>query len=453
MTTPSLPGNVQRIHSDSYFSEMPVWTEEHLRSAVTDLATLKRGLDLASPSKWKNLSTSPRAVWGECQGSGSKPYQTTIDITGPAFKCSCPSRTFPCKHGAGLMVLVVRQSTLFSAATEPDWVTTWLAKREAKETAKAEPVGNKAPADPEARAKRENQRQQRMADGLGELERWLLDVARTGLATLQAQPLSTWEAHAARLVDSQLPGLANRVREMWALRGERAGELRDALGELFLLVQAAKRSTELPVDLSAEVQQQLGVNVKKEDVLKDSAPINDQWWVLGRIITDEDRLIQRRTWLFGLRCERYALLLDHAFGSQGFASTYITNAVYEGALHFYPGSYPLRAIAVELHFRPEMGPSEYPASDPITSLQQLAHGIAANPWSRQIPMWLTGVVPATYKEGWYLRHKSGLIPMRCTESEGWSLAAQSGGAPMNIFGEWNGRALLPVRAALEHTSP
>lgn len=428
---------------------MLIWTEDHLRSAVTDAATLKRGLDLAMPSKWKNLGTSPRAIWGECQGSGSKPYQTTIDIAGPAFKCSCPSRTFPCKHGAGLMVLVVRQNSFFGAAAEPDWVSTWLAKREAKEIAKAEPSPTKAPADPEAQARREAQRQKRMADGVNELERWLLDVARTGLATLQTQPLSTWEAQAARMVDAQLPGLANRVREMWAMRGERSGELRDALGELFLLVQAAQRSTELPPELSEEVQQQLGVVVKKEDVLNDSAPINDQWWVLGQIITDEERLTQRRTWLFGLRGKRYALLLDHAFGSQGFASTYITNAVYEGALHFYPGSYPLRAIAEELHFRPEVSPDEHPASDPMTSLQQLVDGIAANPWSRQFPMWLTGVVPTTHKERWYVRHTSGLLPMRCTDAEGWALAAQSGGVPMNIFGEWNGRALLPVRAALE----
>lgn len=428
---------------------MPVWTEDHLRSAVTDAATLKRGLDLATPSKWKNLGTSQRAVWGECQGSGSKPYQTTIDIAGPAFKCSCPSRTFPCKHGAGLMVLVVRQSALFSAAVEPDWVTTWLAKREAKETGKAEAVTTKAPADPESQAKREAQRQKRMADGLNELERWLLDVARTGLATLQAQPLSTWEAQAARLVDAQMPGLANRVREMWAMRGERSGELRDALGELFLLVQAAQRPTELPADLSEEVQQQLGVNVKKEDVLKASVPVDDQWWVLGQIITDEERLTQRRTWLYGLRCERYALLLDHAFGSQGFASTYITNGVYEGALHFYPGSHPLRAIAEELHFRPEVSPTDRPACAPFAALEQVTKGISSNPWSRQFPMWLAGVVPAVHKDRWYLRHESGLIPMRCTDTEGWSLAAQSGGVPMNIFGEWNGRALLPVRAALE----
>lgn len=432
---------------------MPTWTEDHLRSALTDAATLKRGIDLAIPSKWKNLGTSPRAVWGECQGSGSKPYQVIIDTTGPAFKCSCPSRTFPCKHGAGLMVLAVRNTNLFGTAGEPEWVGSWLAKREAKETPKAESAAAKATAGPEALAKREAQRQKRMAEGLTDLENWLLDVARTGLATLQAQPIGTWDALAARLVDAQLPGLANRVREMWPMRGERTGELRDALGELYLLAKASQRSDELPRDLSEEILQQLGVNLKKETVIADGDAAHDHWWLLGQLITEEERLTQRRTWFYGLGQKRYALLLDHAFGSQGFSSTYITNGVYEGALHFYPGPYPLRVIAQELHLRPEIEPLERPACDLSSALQRVADGIAANPWSWQFPMWLDAVVPAAYKERWYLRHATGLIPMRCTDEQGWSLAAQSGGEPMNVFGEWNGRALLPVRAALGSVSP
>lgn len=427
---------------------MVTWTEDHLRSAVTDAATLKRGLDLATPSKWGNMGASARALWGECQGSGSKPYQVAIDIGGPAFKCSCPSRTFPCKHGAGLMVLAVRTTNLFKDEAEPGWVDTWLSKREAKETAKTEPATPKTPTDPEAQAKREAQRQKRMAEGLGEVERWLLDVARTGLATLQAQPIIAWESQAARLVDAQLPGLANRVRELQNLWSGRARELRDGLGELYLLVHAAQRSDALPGTLRAEVQQQLGVNMKKEQVLAESPALHDQWWVLGQVITEEERLTQRRTWFFGIRTQRYALVLDHSFGSQGFPTTFIGNGIYEGALHFYPGPYPLRAIAEELHLRPETHTPERPSRSPLSALDELARAIAANPWSRQFPLWLEQTVPEVHKECWYLRHAEGLLPMSCSVTEGWSLVARSGGMPVDIFGEWNGRGLRPVRVAL-----
>jgi SWIM zinc finger len=43
-------------------------------------------------------------VWGLCAGSGKRPYQTVVDLTGPAYKCSCPSRKFPCKHALALLL-------------------------------------------------------------------------------------------------------------------------------------------------------------------------------------------------------------------------------------------------------------------------------------------------------------------------------------------------------------
>ena len=43
-------------------------------------------------------------LWGLCAGSGKNPYQTIVDLSGPAYKCSCPSRKFPCKHALGLLL-------------------------------------------------------------------------------------------------------------------------------------------------------------------------------------------------------------------------------------------------------------------------------------------------------------------------------------------------------------
>ncbi|MGH3171654.1 MAG: SWIM zinc finger family protein, partial [Trebonia sp.] len=60
-------------------------------------ARAARGLAKAAP--WTGTGATDDAVWGLCQGSGANPYQTVVDLTGPAYKCSCPSRKFPCKHG------------------------------------------------------------------------------------------------------------------------------------------------------------------------------------------------------------------------------------------------------------------------------------------------------------------------------------------------------------------
>lgn len=44
-------------------------------------------------------------IYGECKGSGKNPYYTSADFMGetPVFRCSCPSRQFPCKHSLALM--------------------------------------------------------------------------------------------------------------------------------------------------------------------------------------------------------------------------------------------------------------------------------------------------------------------------------------------------------------
>ena len=81
------------------------WTEDQVLAAVTDAATFKHSLELVNPIKWSNTGSSARSLWGECAGSGKLPYQVNVYLAGPAFKCSCPSWVFPCKLGAGLMLL------------------------------------------------------------------------------------------------------------------------------------------------------------------------------------------------------------------------------------------------------------------------------------------------------------------------------------------------------------
>ena len=70
------------------------YSAEQIIALATDAASAKAGRSLAAASKWQHVGQDERALWGECQGSGAKPYQTVIDLSEPAFKCSCPSRKF-----------------------------------------------------------------------------------------------------------------------------------------------------------------------------------------------------------------------------------------------------------------------------------------------------------------------------------------------------------------------
>src|ERR1041384_6942648 len=104
------------------------YTREQILQLAPDDASAKAGQQLATRSKWVVLSENPKALWGDCQGSGKTPYKTIVDLTNIAFKCTCPSRKFPCKHGLGLFLLYSRQPTIFTASEMPAWVNEWINK-------------------------------------------------------------------------------------------------------------------------------------------------------------------------------------------------------------------------------------------------------------------------------------------------------------------------------------
>src|SRR5262245_38015094 len=157
---------------------------DQVRALAPDDGVARSGEGLANPRHWSGLGRSERAVWGLCQGSGASPYQVVADLGGPATKCSCPSRKFPCKHGIGLLLLLARSPEAAPAGEPPAFAEQWLAGRDtraqAAETRAARAAD--APVDEAARAKRIAAREQKVASGVVELDRWMRDVIRRGLA-------------------------------------------------------------------------------------------------------------------------------------------------------------------------------------------------------------------------------------------------------------------------------
>ncbi|MDR1442007.1 MAG: SWIM zinc finger family protein [Bifidobacteriaceae bacterium] len=76
-----------------------------------DQASLKSARGLAKAARWPALNSEGKLIWGECQGSGAKPYRVVVDAAGMGYRCCCPSRKLPCKHAVALMLAV-------SAATD-----------------------------------------------------------------------------------------------------------------------------------------------------------------------------------------------------------------------------------------------------------------------------------------------------------------------------------------------
>lgn len=423
-----------------------------------DAASSKAAKGLQSISKWPTTGSNEAAVWGECQGSGAKPYQTQVDLSGPVFKCSCPSRKFPCKHGLALMLLRAA-GQVGEGDAPPAWVAAWLDSRQEKaekKEAKAAAIAAAPPPDPALLAKREDKRWDKVAAGMQELSLWMQDMVRTGLSNQagDAPARQRWHTMAARMVDAQATGMAMRIQEAWALVDSHPHWARDLLvqlGHWQLLVDAVERRDALPSGVKADVMAALGWPMDKAQVQAQGQAVSGDWCVAGiRTIEREGRLLERHVWLQGLQSDRMALLLDYAQGGRGFEAAWVQGASYRGTVHFYPGQAALRALAGSdmrlLASGAQAGMTSAMLGD---TLQQLSQRIAANPLQFTQPLWCAQA-GLNYVEGqWFATwpqpgkpqtpgqaQSQALVPVVVGDTEAWHLLALTGGAPVALFGEW-----------------
>ncbi len=436
------------------------WTIDQILAFAPDPNTSKKGQGLASSRNWAVLESNGRAIWGECKSSGASYYKTAVDLKGPAFRCSCPSRKFPCKHALGLLLLSQTDTDSLKIVNEvPEEVQTWLDKRDLKSEKPKKTDEEQAKADA-AKAKRFEKRLANMKNGIDDLETWLEDIIRTGLAASvmdrDAEFSNTptyrddgqtdlWRNFSMRMVDAQLPGIARKIREMALLHGsgsEWPAEILDALSELHLMAQGFRRLDQLPPDLYLDVLRVVGVTTKK-DSLADLPAVKDDWMVLGqfeRINIDHANV--RRLWMFGKNTKRYALLLDYDYNNAGFGSNYPTGRIFRGELIFYPSAYPLRAIVKQVELTP-MNLTYIDGYENIENFREsYASALGKNPWLQDFPVALSNVIPQKTEEGWFLVDQEGkAIPLFETELNGWKITALSGGRYIDVFGEWTGEQI------------
>ncbi|MFD0358663.1 SWIM zinc finger family protein [Streptomyces sp. NPDC127110] len=426
------------------------WTAEQVLALAPDDASRKAGGRLGAAGPWSQTGGSASgAVWGSCKGSGSTPYRTVVDLTGPAYKCSCPSRKFPCKHALGLLLLWAAEG-FGDPAEPPDWAGEWLAGRAAKA---ARPAAG--PVDAEAARKRAERRAARIGAGVTELEQRLVDLLRGGIAGQQQAGYAPWEEVAARMVDAQAPGLAARARELGAIPGCGPGwpaRMLEEFALLHLLGRAWLGVSGLPEPLAATVRSRVGLPSPAE-----GETVRDRWLVLAQYdsVSPDGRLTTRRIWLRGLEGGRPALVLDFGPPGRPPGLALPVGLVLEAEARFRPGSAGLRAELGDRTAAAVAAAAAPPGVGTGKALEAYGAALREDPWLESWPVVLGPVVPVPGEgdgAAWQLADAQGTsalpvaLPQGRSRSGLWRLAALSGGGPVTVFGECGHRGFTPLTA-------
>jgi hypothetical protein len=452
-----------------------VLTRDKIEQLAPDQASLAAALKLMKPASFPLLARTGDGslIWGECQGSGATPYRVIVSPPDLGYRCTCPSRKFPCKHVLAVMWIACESPQRFDEAPTPDWVGDWLTRRRPKvategtavtaggslAAAVAEIAETDQAADPAAAARAEVQRkrvrEQREASvrhGLDDLDRWIVDQLDLGLVGFPQRATGSARTLSTRLVDAKAPGLATRLDALAADVFRVPEQMRvdlvlERLAALALISSAYRHQEKLTPPLIEDVRRAAGWILRREDLLADEgAPRVTADWIVAatRSEVQPDKLRRLETWLLNAATAdpltRVALLVDFVPLSSGpSAPPFLAGETFSGEVVLYPSMAPLRG---QLATRtPVSVPPPWPSMPDglAVALEEYEAALVRQPWLDSWPLAARGlaVVPiAADQLG--LADTSGLtLPLDSSQAD--NLIPMLGLEPVSALWIWDGR--------------
>lgn len=451
-------------------------TKDKVEALAPDASSLDAARKLMKLSGWPLLAVDAQKTlaWGECQGSGATPYRVNVSLADVGYKCSCPSRKFPCKHVLAILLTNIDQPAKFIEAEPPDWVRDWLARRRKTSSGAPRPAAETGPApepaatseaakraettpppDPaklEAQRKRQRDaREAKIADGLDELDQWLMDQLKAGLGDFAQASADRCRTAARRLADAQAPALASFIDQipgdLMKLRPEqRADFIIEQLGLAHLMTQAYRKQADLPEPLRHDIRRAIGWSPKRDEVLADAtAPRSTgRWIVVGtRSILQADALRRIETWLMrsdGDETGRFASLIDFVPASMGnTGSSFYAGEEIDAQVVYYPSAMPLRAVLAEHKPAGAKGTSLKQKHSLTGALDHWDDALAAQPFLNEWPLGLTNVSIVPFRDGLALGDPNAkeILPLADLQEE--AISPLLGLVDLEAIGLWNGR--------------
>ena len=447
-----------------------------IEQLAPDQTSLAAAAKLKRSDSWPLLACDGAGlIWGECQGSGASPYRVICSEADFGYKCTCPSRKFPCKHTLALFWIRADGALPFRTESAPAWVGDWLARRRPPAAAanKAAPdtaarvsaaqAAAVAPSleDAKAAARGAAQHERNKADreasvraGLDELDLWIADTLRSGLAAFAPSASQQCRKIAQRLIDAKASALAAQVDRLpadllSAAESMRSDLLIERLATLHLIACAYRNQDRLPNSLKADVRQLVGWAVTRDALLADSAAlrVTDSWMVVDTVAeVQPDKLRRHETWLSRRgdgAAPRFAVLIDFFPVSLGkTVNPHSVGEVFEAELVYFHSTAPLRAVmAVQNGPTVPGGRWPRPADDVPAAIARLSDVLALRPWADAVPFAAHGARIVAGDAALWLTDTSGTIglPVRAHEDD---LALPLIGLEdIDAFGRWDGKFL------------
>ncbi len=455
-----------------------------IEALAPDQAALDAARKLLKPATWPTLACDEAGlVWGEAQGSGATPYRVVVSEVDAGYKCTCPSRKFPCKHSLALMWMRAEGKAAFTSATPPQWVNDWLSRR--RGPSQAAPATDAAPkasiagansgpeeaADPKAEARAAAQRERNRRDreaailaGLDEFDLWLSDQLEKGIVAFVANAAGACRRMAQRLVDAKATALATRLDSLPARLFSLTEAARPTaavveLGVFHLIAEAYRRQDALDPALREDVRQMVGWVQSRDALLADPTAVRTtgRWHVIAtRTEVQPDRLRRVETWLWREGegdGPRFALLLDFVPVAVGAASAgFMIGESCEAELVFYASPVPLRALIAT-----QTSPSStgrvmpmLPEAGLAAAWQGYEQALGARPWLGDWPFLFSGARVRRSGEALFLTDPADAsLALPISPEQAVSALPLADAGPVNGVGLWDGWRIRLTQAEAE----
>ena len=416
------------------------WTTEQILGLAPDQFTLRASRGIAQPNKWRGLHQDGATLWGSFPNGSQKTGETAVFLPSLSLTCTCNSRKFPCRHSIGLLLLWQQQGKRFTPHPPLRHLAAWVKREKVRHNRSIQPNNLYRLHQPS------RQRLKQLKIGLHELELWLTDLVRHGLASLPERPKIYWETMAHRLVDAQANTLAQELRSMANVPIAQPNwpeEYLKRIGRLYLIIQGFHNYEQLPATTQADLQTAVGW---LSHDLKESTITTDNWLVLGRHQEKFGRQSRNITWLWGQEIQKITQLTDLGQTTKPQGLCLATNSIWHGRLRFSPSNWPLMAVRYGGLHRQNSAIQPRGFGNIRQATQAYSQAMTANPWLTDFPMLLHNIRPSQHESGWQIVDQVGtILPLPEKFIHGWHLMAMAGAASaLTLFGFWNGRFLKPL---------